>query len=201
MSSILGHGLAGALCVKGLKPGTGPGREGWLVALAVTLALIPDLDVVIYALARPEGMIPHRGFSHSLSFALLSSSLATWLTAGYFRMARKKLFGILFLAALTQPALDILMGCGPEVPLFAPFSYRGFLFPVKAVPTAYYATTTRGLLSLFTHPWTLICFLLEALIFIPLILLFQRGRRVSWKALVSISALAECLTLIIYAQR
>jgi hypothetical protein len=54
---------------------------------------------------------------------------------------------------------------------------------------------------LLTHPWTLIGLLLETLIFVPLILLFSRRRKVGWRALLSISVVAECLTLIIYAQR
>jgi hypothetical protein len=87
------------------------------------------------------------------------------------------------------------------VRFFAPLSDQGFLFPIKAVPTAYYSRSIEGLLALLTHPWTLIGFLLETLIFLPLILIFAKRRKVSWRVLLSISAAAECLTLIIYTQR
>lgn len=198
MSSVVGHALAGALCAKGIRPSVEPGKEKWLVLVAAVLAVLPDADVLVFVLFQPEGMLPHRGFSHSLLFALLSGSLAYLLTARYFAAWGKRLFAVLILAALTQPLLDYLMGAGPKVPLLAPFHDGGFLLPIRAVPTAYYATSGSGLVSLITHPPTLLGIGLELLLLVPMILLCRRPRGWRTTALALTSVAAACATLLLY---
>lgn len=201
MSSVVGHALAGALCAKGIQPSVAPGRDKWLVSTAVAVAVLPDADVLIYALLQPEGMQPHRGFSHSLLFAVASGSIAYLLTCRYFAPGGRRLFATLVLAAVTQPLLDVLMGAGPRISLFAPFYDGGFLLPFRAVPTAYYATTGTGLLSLARHTPTLIGIGLEVMLLAPLILLCQRPRGRRAAVLVLTSVAAECAILLIYNSR
>ncbi len=114
-------------------------RRGALVAGAA-LAAIPDLDVYI---ARAAGVwdhhwLGHRGFTHSLAFAV-AMALAVALifreprrwSAGWWRLA-------LFLAACgaSHGLLDAMTNGGPGVMLLWPFSAEPHFFPWRPIPVS-----------------------------------------------------------------
>ena len=167
MSSFIAHGLTGVIAKQCFKTQLPPLKERLLLFLMVCLALLPDLDVIIFMVFQPAGMVPHRGFSHSILFAAVAAALVLAATRKVFPISRTRLFLIYFSSLLSHLALDYLMGAGPPVPFFAPVSGRGFLSPVKLVPCAFYSTTFGGLLGLLSHGPSLLGVVLELFIFIP----------------------------------
>ncbi len=167
MSSLVGHGLAALAGYQLLKrPCRLPGGAGG-VALALTLGILPDLDVAAGIVLG--GQVAHRGLSHSLVFAA-GEALLLALACGLRRPAYlPRMWLGLFLVADLHLLLDYLMACGPPVPLLWPWIKKGFLSPVQMVPTAYYSRSWQGLLALLHHGPTIRGMLLEVLIFLPLI--------------------------------
>ena len=88
---------------------------------------IPDLDVVYIALTGGgaiEEIVIHRGFSHSITFALLMSPLLGWIVHWLYRNRSEATFGqwanLIFWSVFTHPLLDSLTTYGTQ--LFLPFS-------------------------------------------------------------------------------
>lgn len=179
MSTIAGHALAAVCVYEAVRRPCGL-AAGWPARMgAAALGVAPDLDVLL-AMVWP-GMIGHRGFTHSLLFALMLAALATPLLAG--KAGGRRLAGWLglVLVCAVHPVLDYLMACGPAVPFFWPISKAAYLSPVQWAPTAYYSSSWQGLLGLFTHGPTLKAFALELVIFLPPTLLAARGpKRWGW---------------------
>lgn len=203
MSSFIGHALTGVISKQRIKTELQPEKERLLYILAAAAALLPDLDVLFFILIRPDGMLPHRGFSHSLLFAVLAAALLTALTRKAFPVPRLRLFLVYLVPLLAHLALDYLMGAGPRVPFFAPFSYEGFLAPVRLVPCAFYSRSIDGLFGLLTTPIVLIGFALDALIFAPIAFFLAasgdtpKGRLIKKISLI-ITALALMATFYLY---
>jgi inner membrane protein len=185
MSTLVGHALAATLATSTAGREAAP-RRGLLVAVAVATAMLPDLDIVFFLALRPVGMVPHRGFSHTLLFAAASATVIALLTARVLRMSFGRVWLVLILAAASHPLLDYLMGAGPPVQLFAPFSERGYLCPWRVLPTAFYGKSwgAYGSASFFTL--NAVAAGLEVVIFAPLILTSVRSTpaRAKWLALV-----------------
>jgi len=112
-------GAAVAEAVAGRKMG---GKAALWGAIAGTL---PDLDVFLSPFNHPiDAALMHRGFSHSIVFALLTSPVLAWLIH---RLYKKKhpfnlWLKLFFLAIITHPMLDIFTNYGTE--FFWPFSLR-----------------------------------------------------------------------------
>jgi len=86
---------------------------------------IPDLDVFLQSFFHPvDAMLVHRGFSHSLLFALLFSPVFAWLC---FRLYKRKFefndwWNLFFLSIVTHPMLDMFTNYGTQ--FLWPFDYR-----------------------------------------------------------------------------
>jgi inner membrane protein len=94
-------------------------------ALAAFCAVIPDADVIMFKFGVPyEHFLGHRGFSHSLVFALLLGVLVTKL---FYRdiplQSRQGLFLVLifFLCTASHALLDAMTTGGLGVAVFSPF--------------------------------------------------------------------------------
>lgn len=86
---------------------------------------LPDLDVLLRALYDPlDAALVHRGFSHSLLFALLAGPLLGWCFHKITKQRHTLKMWILlwFLAIVTHPMLDIFTNYGTQ--FFWPFSPR-----------------------------------------------------------------------------
>ena len=199
MASIFGHAIAGAIASQTVKTGLDSKKGKLLLIVAILLALLPDFDVLIYMMFEPIGMSPHRGVSHGLPFISLVAWLLALLSAKYFRLAKGKLFLIYFSALFSHPLLDILMGAGPEVPLFSPFSEMTFLSPITFIPWAYYSTKLDSLLQILYYPPALLGYCLEMLILIPIFMLLRKKQpRAKTIALLLITGIALLTTIIYY---
>ena len=171
MSSIVGHMLGGAVAAQAAAGEISPPQRRRLYVLAALASVLPDLDVLVFMLLRPLEMTPHRGASHSLLFAALSALLLALLCVRYFSLTRARLFVCVFAAYTSHLVLDYLMGGGPEVMFFWPFSMQGYLAPVQLVPTAYYGLSVDALLDVMRAPATYAGIALELAIFVPLLCL------------------------------
>lgn len=107
---------------------------------------IPDVDVFIGKLLYSneiQAMAFHRGFMHSLLFALLGAFLFGWFTFKLYNTAirketttQKDWFWLFFLSIFTHPLLDCFTPYGTQ--LFAPFSdYRVAFNTISVVDPLY----------------------------------------------------------------
>jgi membrane-bound metal-dependent hydrolase YbcI (DUF457 family) len=92
-------------------------------AVAAACAAVPDIDYFGWPLA-------HRGFTHSLAFAVVGAAAATFI---FFRgpqwtQQRARIALILGLALLSHACLDALSTYSFGVEFFAPFSPQRFRF-------------------------------------------------------------------------
>lgn len=105
--------------------------------LGMICAVIPDADVLAFALGIPyEHVLGHRGFTHSIFFAVLLAGIVTEL---FFRPLKR--FGRLwwglvvyfFLSTISHAILDALTNGGLGVAFFAPFENSRYFFPWRPV--------------------------------------------------------------------
>ncbi|HEX5273272.1 MAG TPA: metal-dependent hydrolase [Gemmataceae bacterium] len=100
----------------------------WITTAA--LAMAPDLDVWAFRLGIPYEMpLGHRGFTHSLLFALLAGLTAALLTHPRIGGRRADLCGFFFLVTASHGLLDAFTNGGMGVGFFIPFDTRRYFFP------------------------------------------------------------------------
>jgi inner membrane protein len=133
MPSVFTHAVAARALGTALLP-RGSGPRTWL--LGVVCAVLPDIDVVAFALGIPySSMFGHRGLSHSISFALLLSALVTALAFRTSKWAgmRWRIWLFLFAATASHGVLDAFTNGGLGIAFFAPFSAARYFFPVTPI--------------------------------------------------------------------
>ncbi len=101
-----------------------------LLFAGAVCSVIPDMDVVGFSAGIRYGdMLGHRGFTHSIAFAVALGALVAFTL---FRDDGGGLglpFLFLSMSALSHPLIDMLTNGGLGVALFAPFSNERFFFP------------------------------------------------------------------------
>jgi inner membrane protein len=198
MSTLVGHALAATLATSAAGREHVP-RRGLLTALAVITAILPDLDIVFFLVLRPVGMVAHRGFSHTLLFAAGSATIMTLLASRIVHVPVSRLGWVFALAAVSHPLLDYLMGAGPPVQFFAPLSDRGYLFPWRVLPIAFYGKTAGTYLDARFWALNALAAGLEVAIFSPFILIATRTSPVRTKALaLAVAIFGVALTIRLY---
>ncbi len=123
--------------------------SGRLLAAAAIASCVPDADSIGFRLGIPYGHVfGHRGFSHSIAFALLIGLLGV-LFATPLRAKRSSAFLVLFIATVSHGLLDAVTTGGLGVAFFSPFSNERFFFPwqfIKVSPLSLRRMLTpRGL--------------------------------------------------------
>ena len=121
------------------------------VAIAgAIVTILPDLDVAAFALGIPyEHPFGHRGFSHSIAFALIITALVTWVLR--VRKHRIATFVFVFLCAISHPTLDAMTDGGLGVAFFAPFDNTRYFLPwtsIRVSPIGAGFFSARGLETL-----------------------------------------------------
>jgi inner membrane protein len=132
MATVVTHAFLGAALA---QAGPHPVLRRRLVLALVVLSVLPDLDILAFAVGIPyEHDLGHRGLSHSILFAML----AAWAVARFgfpavprYSRAWWQLFGILALAAASHGLLDALTNGGLGVGFWVPFSSERFFFPFR----------------------------------------------------------------------
>jgi inner membrane protein len=140
MASVFSHAVA-ALGIGACfyRPGTPP-RRVWITG--ALCSVVPDLDVIGFHFGIHYGDFwGHRGFTHSLLFAVLLATLALLLT---FRQAvpglsRFALWMYFFLATASHGFLDAMTNGGLGVAFFSPSTTSATFFrgdPSESLPSA-----------------------------------------------------------------
>ena len=130
MASPLTHAVVGAtLAAVHLQPRA---ARTWL--LAVTCTVAPDIDALGYWLGVPyESFWGHRGFTHSIAFALLLSGICAWWISHPAAISRVRLWGLYGMATLSHGVLDALTDGGRGVAFFSPVDHSRYFFPVRPI--------------------------------------------------------------------
>ncbi len=133
MPSALGH-LAAA---SSLAYALGGRRNGVLYWCAVfLLAILPDFDVLSFKLGIPYAHpLGHRGFFHSISFAILMAGLLSSCIRGLRPRNTNyvRLFITLSLIAAIHPLLDAMTTGGLGVGLLMPFDQGRYFLPWRPI--------------------------------------------------------------------
>ena len=131
MPTVFTHSFFAAALGKIFFPGRRLPLRFWV--LAALCAAVPDADVLAFFFRIPYGdVFGHRGFTHSLVFALL---LAFAVVFVFFRdEPRKRALVVFFFAATASHGLlDALTNGGLGVAFFAPFDDGRHFFPFRPV--------------------------------------------------------------------
>jgi inner membrane protein len=108
----------------------------WFWFLTALCAMIPDADVFLRGFGVERGsMFAHRGFTHSIFFAVLFGAFVAFLVHKFLKtgISYIKLFTFFALVVVSHPVLDMLTDGGSGVALLAPFSDERFFFPYRPI--------------------------------------------------------------------
>ena len=104
-----------------------------LLVLGVVASILPDLDVLAFKLGVSyASALGHRGFSHSILFALLIALLGA-ITARIWRAPPRTTFAFLCVVTLSHTLLDAVTNGGLGVALFWPISAERFFAPWQVI--------------------------------------------------------------------
>jgi inner membrane protein len=100
-----------------------------LLCAGVLASVIPDADVISFKFGiQYASQFGHRGFTHSIFFALFLGLLAV-LAHKKLNCSRLSAFLFVSLCAVSHPLLDALTDGGLGVALFWPYDNTRFFFP------------------------------------------------------------------------
>lgn len=127
MASIFGHSVVGYTLTKIIDNK----NTKWLLLAAIVSTVLPDFDVIGFKLGIPYSHpLGHRGFTHSILFALLWALLLTF-TLG--KKSKKLWFFVIFLCTVSHGILDAMTTGGRGIGFFIPFDNERFFFPLRVI--------------------------------------------------------------------
>jgi inner membrane protein len=158
--------VGGALCVLG--PERVPRVR--LAASGALLAVLPDLDVLAFAADIPYGhWLGHRGFLHSVPFALGAGLLVTRFAFPALPRSSRTWWAVALLLAFATAShglLDALTDAGLGVAFLLPFDDTRVFLPWRPLPTS-----PVGIGAFFRGPGAAILAEEIALVWLPVLLL------------------------------
>lgn len=105
--------------------------------LGALCSILPDADVIMFQFGVPyEHFLGHRGFSHSLVFALLLGIVVTLLFYRDTKLASKAGIGLILyfsLCTVSHILLDALTSGGLGVAVFSPFDNSRYFLPWRPI--------------------------------------------------------------------
>ncbi|WP_308990708.1 metal-dependent hydrolase [Mariniflexile litorale] len=127
MASIFGHSVVGFTLTKLIDTK----HTKRLLLVAIFSTILPDFDVVSFQLGIPYlHLLGHRGFTHSLLFALL------WAFVIMFTLGKQRKliwFLVILFSTLSHGILDAMTSGGKGVGFFIPFDNNRFFFPFREI--------------------------------------------------------------------
>jgi inner membrane protein len=107
--------------------------SGRLLAAGVVASVLPDLDVLGFRLGIAYSHeLGHRGFTHSLAFAMTLAILAM-VFANRLKSRPLPAFAFVLVACASHGLLDMLTTGGHGIALFWPFSEERFFWPTQVI--------------------------------------------------------------------
>lgn len=140
MPSVFSHAVASA-GISACFYRAGIPKRVWVAG--ALFSMIPDIDVVGFHFGIHYGdFLGHRGFTHSLAFAVLLAAVAVILAFphGVPGLSRLALFAYLFIATASHGFLDAMTDGGLGVAFFAPFNNTRYFFhwtPIHVSPIGF----------------------------------------------------------------
>lgn len=126
MASLISHPAAPLA----MMIGRGEKLAGKLSLICILLACLPDADVIGFKFGVPyESQWGHRGFTHSLVFAIVMG----FLTTLFFKEKKKSVFLLATLSTFSHPLSDMLTNGGLGVALWWPFDTSRYFFPWRPI--------------------------------------------------------------------
>jgi inner membrane protein len=143
-----------------------------LLRLAAFLSMVPDADVIAFKFGIPyESQWGHRGFSHSILFALIVSALFIFFSK-QLRAKPATVYLICFFSMISHGLLDAMTNGGLGVAVLWPFDNERYFLPwnnIEVSPIGASAfLSQRGLEVLYSelfYVW-LPCGILALLLFL-----------------------------------
>jgi inner membrane protein len=133
MASLIGHAFISLALGKSFSRN----KRTWkIILIGILCAIIPDIDVFGFQFGIAYGSFwGHRGFTHSLVFALLFSFLVTAIFYRKLFFSKKAIVLILFffLCGVSHSIIDALTNNGYGVAFFSPFDNTRYLFPFTPI--------------------------------------------------------------------
>lgn len=127
MASIFGHGIVSYTIAKLLSDN----KMRWIMLAAIVSSILPDIDVITFYLGVPYSHpFGHRGFTHSILFALLWALL---LMFSFSKSNKLMWFLVIFLCTIFHGILDAMTSGGRGVGFFIPFNNTRFFFPFREI--------------------------------------------------------------------
>lgn len=130
MASTFTHGFV-ALAFGRISATEKPPPRFWL--LGILCSVLPDFDVVAFRLGVPYGhMLGHRGYSHSLLFAVTTAALVMLLAFRDVPLFSKKwrmLSAYFFIVTASHGVLDAMTNGGYGIGFFVPFDNGRYFLP------------------------------------------------------------------------
>lgn len=127
MASLFGHTVVGLTISKLIDNK----NLKWLLLAAIFSTVLPDFDVIGFKFGvnynHPLG---HRGFTHSISFAIL------WALTLMFTLGGKSKiiwFFVIFLSTMSHGLLDAMTSGGEGVGFLIPFNNDRFFFSFRKI--------------------------------------------------------------------
>lgn len=153
MPTVFSHPAPVLALAAALGPRVVPPR---LLLFGVFCAVLPDLDVIGFKLGiRYADLLGHRGFSHSLLFALLlgllGAALAPWL-----RCSRPAACGVALAGAASHILLDAMTNGGLGVAALWPFDTDRYFLdwrPIRISPLNLHVFFGRKGLEVLISEW------------------------------------------------
>lgn len=133
MPTIITHGLFAASLAHVFKHASLPLRF-WV--LAVACSMLPDIDVISFSLGVKYGDFwGHRGFSHSIAFAMATSLLIVLLAffQEKYRPLRLRLVLFFFLVTASHGVFDAMTNGGLGIAFFSPFDDSRYFLPYRPI--------------------------------------------------------------------
>jgi len=133
LASIFGHTLA-AIGLGKVLPQKYSSAKFWL--LGIFCSILPDADVLGFLYGIPyESFWGHRGFTHSLAFALAIAFILTALFHRKTASPKSVLFYVFyyFLCTSSHALLDMMTTGGLGVAIFSPWDQTRYFFPWRPI--------------------------------------------------------------------
>lgn len=127
MASVFGHGVVGYTVAKVIDNK----NLKWLLIIAIFSTILPDFDVVAFKFGIAyEAPLGHRGFTHSILFALIWA-LVLMVVLG--KQSKLIWFLVIFLSTVSHGVLDAMTSGGRGVGFLIPFDNHRFFFPFRQI--------------------------------------------------------------------
>jgi inner membrane protein len=132
MASAFSHAIAASAISAAFYRPNVPKRV-WLAG--IVCSVVPDLDVIGFRFGiHYEDFWGHRGFTHSLTFAvLLAAVLGTGILRKEHEISRLLLSAYLFLSTASHGLLDAMTNGGLGVAFFSPFDNQRYFLPWRPI--------------------------------------------------------------------